>query len=223
MSGNGSPVVLALIAVLPACSSGLDFDGLSGDFGKGCATGIGPNCEDVASGLSGLRVELPCKGDGMPAYTCLSDPSSEKMTTLRGTAGTKYDLRLRFRGIVELNTYGQGVSSDFPFQVGGTDSGGAYNTYALTVSDPPQTYFLNAVLGVGDRHAWSDPVDITETVPAKAMATVTLRGEANDAYTIKNIDSNGNPIRSPGGVEPTATPFPGQFMQVDVVSVTIGP
>jgi hypothetical protein len=223
MSGNGSPLVLAFVALLPACSSGLDFDGLSGDFGKGCTAGSGPNCEDVASGLSGLRVELPCLGAGMPDFTCQSDPKSEKTTTLRGTSGTKYNLQLRFRGIVEMNTYGQGVMSDFPFQVGGVSSTGAYNIYSLLVSDPMQTYFLNAVMSSTDRKTYSELVDKTEIVPARANATVILRGEANDGYTIKNIDSIGNPNPTPQGVDLLPSPFSGQFMQVDVLSVAVTP
>jgi hypothetical protein len=223
MSRNGSPLLLALIVLVPACSSGFDFDGLSGDFGKPCTTGVGPNCKDVASGLSGLRVELPCMGDAMPSYTCVSAAESVKTTTLGGTPGTTYSLQLQFRGIVELNTYGPGEVMDFPFQAGGTDSSGAYNTYALDVTDPPQTYFLNAVASATERHAWSDRVNKMATVRAKALASVTLRGDANDGQTIKNIDSAMNPLSSPVGVEPSATPFPGQFMQIDVLSVTVSP
>jgi len=220
MSGNGSPLALALVALLPACSSGLDFDGLSGDFGKPCTMGVGPNCEDVASGLAGLRVELRCKGEGTAPFLCASDPKSEKAATLRGTAGTTYRLVLRFRGIVELKGYGTGGGSP-PFQIGGTDSGGVYSTYALNVSDPRETYFLNAG---ADGQQFSETVDFTGTVTAKAMATATLIGTAgSDMYSIKNVDSNGDPNPTPTGVEVSATPFPGQFMQVDVVSVTIAP
>jgi hypothetical protein len=223
MPRNGSPLLLALVALAPACSSGLDFNGLSGDFGKPCTTGVGPDCKDVASGLSGLRVELPCMGEAMPSYTCVSAAESVKRATLGGAPGTTYNLQLQFRGIVELNNYGQGVITDYPFQAGGTDSAGAYNTYALEVTDPPQTYFLNAVASATDRHAWSDPVNVTETVPAKAMATVTLRGDANDGQTIKNINAGNSPNPTPTGVDISPNPFSGQFMQVDVLSVAVSP
>src|SRR5262245_26100344 len=111
---------------LPACSSSLDFDGLSRDWGKDCAAGAS-RCDDVASSLAGLRVDLPCKGDGSPSYTCMSDPTDEKTVTLRGTVGTTYQLKLRFRGIVEMATYSP-ASGTPPLQVGGMSTNLAYNT-----------------------------------------------------------------------------------------------
>jgi hypothetical protein len=210
--------LLALFALLPACTAGLDFDGLSRDFAKDCASGVGPNCEDVASSLAGLRVELPCKGDSTPSYTCVSDPADQKAATLRGNVGTTYLLKLHVRGIVEMAAY-SGATAGSPFPTGGTNTSGAYNTYTLVVNDPPQTYDLNA----GTPQTYTEPVDVTTMVAANALTTVTLTANAQDSRTIKNAGANMQPVPTPTGIVLAENPYSGQFMQVDVVSVAIAP
>lgn len=170
----------------------------------------------VAVGLDGLRWEIPCGADA--GLACVVTDPTPVVAHLAGAAGTTYQVTLRFRGVVEQKAYTGGVADGY-FYTGGAEDGGAYNVYAMTVSSPAQTYFLNA--GASDiTNCW--PLDYTETIPIDAGATVTLTSQAKDGQEIKNRDAaTGAPIVVPD-VPPAPDPFNGQFIQMDVVSVSAG-
>jgi hypothetical protein len=67
----------------------------------------------------------------------------------------------------------------------------------------------------------TETIDVTEMVPARALATVTLQGNDKDGLTVKNLGANNQPNPTPPGIVLSENPFSGQFMQVDVVSVAI--
>jgi hypothetical protein len=109
-----------------------------------------------------------------------------------------------------------------PFFVGGARTSTFYDRFAIQVSSPPNTYNLNhtpvTTLDNCTLLDYSHDIDVT------AGADLTLTADSgDDLVQLKNLGANGQPIASPPGVEPSEGPFNGQFMQVDVTSVAIGP
>lgn len=135
--------------------------------------------------------------------------------TLGGDSATTYQVELRFRGLVELKTYSGGTDYGY-WREGGTEDGGGFNVYSLTVSDPPMTYYLN---DGSSAIYYCFGIDYTVTVPMQGGATVTLYATAKDALEIVNIDSSGVPILVPD-VTPYPSAYDGQFVQMDVLSVS---
>jgi hypothetical protein len=133
---------------------------------------------------------------------------------LGGAAGRTYDITLRFRGVVEEKTYNNGCFTG-RYSSGGVPGADAYNVYRLSVSSPPQTYYLNAGTSFVTR-TWA--IDLTQTIQMDAGATVTLFADAIDATEIRNRDDSGAPISIPDVLP--AQPYDGQFIQMDVLSVT---
>ena len=183
--------------------------------GEACVTGI---CDDVATALSALRWELPCIIDDAGDALCVSTPPTTRTATLTGTPGITYNVTLRFRGVAELETYFGGTSDGAYFQTGGTPGGDGWNVYRMDVSEPAQTFFLNG--GIGGKY-FCVPIDYTKTIKMKAGSKVTLVADPVDAgmYEIKNLDEKGVPIVVPG-VPPAPLPFHGQFIQMDILSVS---
>ena len=123
-------------------------------------------------------------------------------------------MEVRFRGVVETAEYRGGVD-DAPFYIGGDHYGGAWNLYALDVSSPRQTYFLNA--GPEGRYVCV-AIDYVRTVEIDTGANLTLRADAIEGRQIVNVDAAGQPIVIEG-VPPDPEPFDGQLIQMDVVSI----
>lgn len=106
--------------------------------------------------------------------------------------------------------------------VGGTPSGSDWNLYRLTISNPSQTYYLNN--GPDNTfNCWS--IDYTQVIQVRGGATVTLFASAIDSgpYEIYNSSTTSSslitPISIPGIISPTQ-PYNGQFIQMDVISVS---
>lgn len=107
--------------------------------------------------------------------------------------------------------------------------GGSANEYLLLVSDPVQIYVLNAniVAGIGPVYS-HPPLDYPLTFQARTGATVTLRARSIDGNAYYNGWINPNPpynwygfqvVPTPPAINVTQ-PYPGQFMQMDVLSVS---
>lgn len=181
--------------------------------------GDGKTCENVAGALSGLRWELPCQSAATDPALCTTQTANiTKTTTLAGASGTTYAVKLRFRGVVEPKTYNGGVETGF-FSVGGTPATDTANIYRLTVSAPPATFFVNSGTTRASTALYAEAIDYEATVDIQAGATVTLTAEPLDALQIKNRDQAGAPFVITG-VAPAPSAFDGQFVQMDVVSVT---
>lgn len=174
----------------------------------------GNACKDVATSLQGLRWEIPCKPHKGGTDCTVAVDKPVKTATLAGAPGTTYDVSLHFRGAVEQNEY-KGGSGDGLWYTGGKSNNGNYNIYELQISDPAQTYFLNAGRS-GIRHTW--PLDYEKTLEVAAGATVTLSADAQDHKQITNQDDKGKPVIIPD-VPPAPEPFDGQFIQMDVTKV----
>jgi len=193
----------------------------SGSTGSGaCPTGYvdqGGSCVDVAASLNGLRWELPCTDSHSgPGCDTLSAPVSTA-TTLGGASGTTYDVVLRFRGVIEQRTYSGGTQDGYWYVGGDTpDRADPFDIYSLSISSPPQQYYVNAGTSF-QNNCFS--VDYTETVQMDAGAWVTLTADPVEGTEISNRDPNGAPLVVPG-IAPAPAAYDGQFLQVDVVSTT---
>ena len=169
----------------------------------------------VSGSLSGLLWQLPCADAGSPA--CGTMPTTTVSATVAGTTGVTYDVTAHFRGVIEQKTYSNGCQ-DQSWLSGGDDNGDSYNVYELSISSPPQHYFLNA--GASSiTHCWV--IDYEKTFRADAGATVTLFAASKDNQEIRNIDANGQPLTVAGTT--VQQPYDGQFIEMDVVSVVPDP
>jgi hypothetical protein len=171
---------------------------------------------DVRTSLNGLRWQIPCGAGGGPYYCDCQDPVPVS-TVLEGPTGTTYDVTLRFRGVVELKSYSGGKNDGSFWQEGGTPGSDPYNIYRLEISSPYQIYYLNR--GTSGLE-YTSLIDYTKTIRMAVGATVTLTAQAIDGYEIRNRDNSGNPIVV-NGVPPAPGNYNGQFIQMDVVNVTI--
>jgi hypothetical protein len=215
--------VVATVLVFVGCGSksGLSELGSAGAGGAAAAAATGGvggaaaggGAGGIAAALDGLRWELPCNALASETV-CDTDNSLSLQTALSGTPGQLYAVHLRIRGVLEEKTYtgGNPVGS---FLRNGTPAVDDWNTYALTVSDPAQTLFLNP--GISGNY-YCVGVDDTVTIAMRGGATVRLWAEVYDAQQITNVDITGQPIRVPG-VAPYPEAFDGQFAQVDVIGV----
>ena len=175
----------------------------------------GPCPSGQAATLKGLRCEMPCKRGHRGEVCRAADPRPTQTVVMEGRPGQLYRVTLRFRGVVEQHSYAGG-KQDRLWYVGGHSAQGSYNIYRLHISDPEQTYYLNAGRA-GIRRTWA--IDYTKTLRVRGGATVTLSGDAQDGALIVNRDESNHPIIIPG-VPPAPELFDGQFIQMDVTSVT---
>ena len=169
--------------------------------------------DDVVAGvLHGLRWEMPCNNKGNVCSAKVQKPTES--ATLGGDPNQLYEVTLRFRGVVEYQSY-TGGKKDGLWYIGGRSNQGSYNIYQLETTDPPQTYFLNAErAGIG----WCWPIDYTRKIRVKGGSKVILSANAQDGALISNHDGKGNPIIIPG-IDPAPAAYDGQFIQMDVLSV----
>jgi hypothetical protein len=158
------------------------------------------------------------------------DGSPEQIltTTLSGSTGVTYQVTLHFRGIVEQKTYtgvdagtartgGSGDAGNPAFfVVGGAPNGSTWNIYELDISSPPQTYFLNSGAD-GINYVWL--VDYLAPIPMNAGAVVTLTANSVEGVETSNQAPDGGPVYVPV-VPPYPAAYNGQFVQMDIVSVT---
>jgi hypothetical protein len=176
-------------------------------------TGDGMRCEvDAAFDL--LRYEVPCAGNG-PGCTdddfCITPNVVDDEATLAGTEGVTYELTVRVRGVVSEKSYAGGVA-DGSWYIGGAPLPSTYSYAQLTVSEPPQVYFLNN----GTLQDQCIGLDYQRTITATTGATLTItHGDTNSCSAI-NQDDDGDPIVIPE-IPPAPDPFDGQFVQIDLV------
>jgi hypothetical protein len=176
-------------------------------------------CLAVAGSLSGLQWKLPCTA-APSGPACATVASTMQTTILGGANGTTYDVTLRFRGVVEQKTYTGGCAPGGGMWLsGGAESGDTFNVYRLSISSPPQTYFLNA--GASSiNHVFA--LDFQQTMRIDANARVTLYADAKDQQEIINVGTDGTtPVTVTGTT--VAQPYNGQFIQMDVVSLQQDP
>jgi hypothetical protein len=184
----------------------------------------GAGCQQVGGTLNGQRVELPCLEPDDNDALCRSVSDNPVMTrSMAGDPDTIYLVTLRFRGVVELKAYDGGTTTGM-FAERSTPRDDPWNVYRLQVSDPAGTYYLNS----GDENTFASALDESHAVLIRGGATVTLGCDLQDfadgaGVLVRNLDAQGSPISSPGGVEPMVHPFDGQFLQIDVTEGSAQP
>lgn len=177
--------------------------------------GNGQTCDNVAGALGGLRWELPCTGPADAGFLCATSSTPVVVSRqILGPPGKLYAIGMRFRGVVEPRAYSGGSYDGVWWQIGGNlpsrDNG--FNIYRLEISSPPQTYYLNSNPGQGSAVS---AIDYSKVVTANGGATVTLTADPVDSVEIRNLSQLVIP-----GIPPAPAAVNGQFIQMDLVSVT---
>jgi hypothetical protein len=176
--------------------------------------------EGVATGLHQLFLHDPCTGDYPPQPdTCIHAQLLEKTVTAGGKTGVVYDVRLRIRGLFEPTTIMGGETPDEAhpyYKVGGTVRARDWSAWHITVSNPPQTYWLNHYPRVSHTIYLED---FETTIPIAGGATVVARVVDDNDRQMDNHEP-GLPDRMQiiKGVVDAA--LPGQMLRLDVVRVT---
>ena len=198
--------------------------GGTGGTSAGGTTGTGGTTSACAP-LDGLRVDDPC-GSLLSGNACLHKGKTTddgtpfmamKAITMGGTAGTTYQVKIHFRGVVEPTHIMSGtVGTPTTFITGGTrfadgSQESTYQQWRLTTTNPNQHYYLNAFNSVGLSHVVY-LVDNSQTIPIAAGATVTLDVYDGNAHEISNTVNT--PPLAPTGVPGSMNS--GQFMQLNV-------
>jgi len=177
-----------------------------------------------AASIDGFRFEFPCKGpmpenpkEGANCESALvtGDPNTtdnfESVKKFGGEKGKRYQVTLRFRGVVEPMMYRDGEMDGPYFYRGGEPNNATYNIYRIDISSPASHYFLNRQDKVGHRIF---TIDYTKTIEIDGGATVTLSGNGQNGKLISNFAKLVVP-----GIAPAPEPYHGQFVQMDVVKV----
>jgi hypothetical protein len=218
--------------------SGASGTGASSSVGSGAAggggSGGGPSPADV---LQGIRYEVPCGTYYENDEVCENFPSGQtscpaegnydfkKTVTFGGDPGTLYDVALRVRGVVEPKIYMGGMSDGTHFYTGGQAAADVYNVYSFDVSSPKEIYFFNFDEGKGEGH-YVFAIDHMKTIRIEGGASIEMIAYDANCSAIRNcqdgtIGPNCVPIVIPD--VPPDTGYNGQFVQIDVVSVTVVP
>lgn len=141
-----------------------------------------PPCDCFLSALETLHWEFPDSGTHV----------SESQVTLNGNPGTLYDIDMFLTASLELTGYQNGT------RIGGhgrfiADSDGAaitrwagINKYQITISDPPQVYYVNAAFddtenpGAATRVLMDGSDDWKLSIQAMGNATITFYANDQD-------------------------------------------
>jgi hypothetical protein len=222
------------------CEASLTSPKTCGNCETACGS-VAPLCTRVGSKrtctvktlVTSERLELACVADAFYAELCKTVegtcPEGGKVIiksfTLDGSVDALYDISMRVRGVLEPRVYTGGTKSGDHFYVGGAPvSPSNYNAVSITVSSPAQTYYLNLAEGEGEAYRVLN-LSYTAVVRAKGGSTLTLKLEDPDCSLVRNCRSFDGACEPyvPTGVPPAPESFNGQFVQLDLVSVTPAP
>jgi hypothetical protein len=153
--------------------------------------------------------------------------------TVNGSSQLIYDVTLRVRGIAELKHFVGGTrqvpsGTSNTWYVGGTPDLShepAFNVFQLTVSSPPQIYYLNSAPSQAEERRESFALDYQVTVPVRGDATITLTNRDPNCIANKNCgapatpDTQCSPITLAGVTDPRVSPQPydGQFILLELL------
>ncbi len=181
--------------------------------------------DQPGAAIDGVRFSFPCKnampdnpkeGENCDSALVTGDPAKTDNFTIEkkfgGQPGKRYQVKLRFRGVVEPMKYKGGKQVGEYFYIGGEGDDKTYNIYKLAISSPESHYFLNRQDATGHKIF---SIDYTQTVEIDGGATVTFYGNGQNGKMISNFKKLVVP-----DVEPAPKPFNGQFIQVNVIDVS---
>ncbi|QDU96121.1 hypothetical protein [Lignipirellula cremea] len=198
--------------------------GLAGMVLLGCGVGLAAEPASPAQPIDGYRFAFPCaspapenpqEGAGCLSGLVKGDPNTtDNFTTVKtfgGEPGKRYQVTLRFRGVVEPMMYKNGKQVGEYFYIGGEKNNATYNVYQISISSPESHYFLNRQDKVGHKIF---TIDYTQTIEIDGGATVTFHGDGQNGRLISNFKK-----LVVEDVPPAPDAYNGQFIQVDVVDV----
>jgi hypothetical protein len=180
------------------------------------------SCVNVATGLKGMRVQLPCGPGGTFQFCGCSQTPVTKEITIEGTAGKTYLLNVRMRGVAEQKGFtggpasggAVGMNSAF-FITGGNPRNDNWTLLQLDIASPQKRYNMNAGESGND---FSDPFDYVAPITVASGTKLTL--------TIGAIDDKQSPAENSQGQQVSAPGLPfydGEFVQLDVQGATALP
>jgi hypothetical protein len=206
-------------------SAGGGAGGAVGGGGAGAGGAAGGSLSAIAQTIHGFRLDAPCMdanhfGSGK-ADNCDVLPTVDRQTyqrTIGGSNATTYDVKLHIRGLTEPNIYAGGMLSTAQrFYIGGATTQTGYTAYSLTVADPPKVYFFNYNSSVGH---FVFSLDYEVVIPMRGGTTITFDVNGQNSVPDGHGVSNRDRVVIEG-VPPAPDPFNGQFVQFDVVDVTV--
>jgi hypothetical protein len=180
-----------------------------------------PDASPAPFALAGMQWSISCTGpiDGNPqGCTCdMTSVAYTRVVTLQGTASEHYTVTAQIAGVMEGFGYvGGSADGSSGWYVGGsigTDTGD--NTYAIVVTSPAQTYWIN---NGSPGNSFSLPFVYATTFPVDGDATVTFIASPGDNLEWQGIDGSGQPITIPN--EPAPPPVNGLYGQFAYVVIT---
>ena len=186
----------------------------------------------VQGQLSGLSWMFPCfPAGGVPGQYCqcsnTPDFTISNSTTLDGAPSTSYSVTIRIRGVFETKAYTGGTTDGEFWQTGGSPDATVQNWYQLTISDPAQTYYINAGwAGAPVHNNTVYVVDYEKTLTIASGAVVTLAANTGtDQYEAENVGNDSYPAglsvtdNDPSHPIVVTQPYNGQFAQIDAITV----
>jgi len=203
----------------------------------------------IGSALDGLTWVVPCGSGTSTTRTCSDLPASgscptstdpilkgnvsvnKTVTFNDGAAGGTYTVQVRIRGLAQLRTYTPaGAAGSMGWQAGGAPSAPYSSSiiYAIRVSSPARDYFVNAIATPADYSSDNSAymLDYTGTMTVDTGATVQLIAADPGCSMAKNCapptTSGSCMVQTFTGltVPGVAQPFNGQFLIMNVLSVT---
>jgi hypothetical protein len=199
-----------------------------------CRMGGGTiQCSNPAQPIIKQRWDVPCGPLTADAEACADLPRGatacptmppghrpvDQTFVLDGSPGTFYDLLVHFRGVVEPHVYTEGIAERDHFYIDGRPASSTYNVFALSVSSPLHTYYLNADEGRGESH-YVIPLDHRKTIRVEGGATIHLWVDDPDCLMVRNCMSFTEGSCTPF-VFPDVPASTGLFVQMDVEGVSL--
>lgn len=167
-----------------------------------------------------IIAELPSPSTGLTVRPTVLDATDD--IQLNRDPSTLYNLTIRIRGKMEPKAYENGVlngTSDADrWYVGGNPINSTWNWYRITVSNPPQTYYINPDPPlVGNMNVR----DFTRVIPAYGDAILEIYANSVDMSQISRPDVSPPPDDDPKHplLAGTASAIYGQFAQVDIINI----
>lgn len=178
--------------------------------------------------LQGLLWTLPCTSGTFPidgGIGCDCDLTNQNSVTIATAVEGALTVRVRVRGVIELNQYAGGVSSqNGNWYAGGSPIGSGENVYTLDITSsdiPEQTFFVN-----------NDPnptgpvlpinvvvVDYLATIQIENGSVLTLSANSEDELEWANPTGLMVSDDDPNFPIQVSQPYDGQFIQMDILGL----
>lgn len=217
------------VALADAAAGGRDTTEMPADAVPDRPAPLPDGAAGPASVLHGTRWEFPCtrlrQGDFcdlIPAGTACPAGGAvlvDRSFTFGGTPGQSYQVTIRFRGKAEQGDYTGGKSDGDGFRRGGMVTPNPLHLQAsLEISAPAQLFYVNDK----KQGPFVASYDYTKTITIEGGATIKMRGLDSDCVQHRGCENDvTNPCRGfvIPDVPPAPTPYEGNFVHMDVVTV----